>query len=100
MLGWLDTYGRTTVWIFPKPSSIISLNILVRFCHADDSRFSCSSGHDNAYVRSSLADAIAEGVEHWPQVIGQTVHVLQGYYRDKVGLSYVLKYTIFNSVIG
>lgn len=43
-------------------------------------------GHENAYVRSSLADAIAEGVEHWPQVIQKTVDMLQEYYRDKAKL--------------
>ncbi|KAF8063638.1 armadillo-type protein [Lyophyllum atratum] len=40
-------------------------------------------GHDNAYVRSSVAAAIAEGVEHWPQTIQKTVIVLQDFYREK-----------------
>ncbi|KAG5638049.1 hypothetical protein H0H81_002083 [Sphagnurus paluster] len=40
-------------------------------------------GHDNAYVRSSVAAAIAEGVEHWPHTIGQTVNDLQELYREK-----------------
>jgi hypothetical protein len=61
---------------------------------------SCSSGHENAYVRSSLADAIAEGVEHWPQVIQKTVDKLQDYYREKVGLPYVSKSISLNSSLG
>ncbi|KAH9485783.1 eIF-2-alpha kinase activator gcn1 [Psilocybe cubensis] len=40
-------------------------------------------GHDNAYVRSSVAAAIAEAVEQWPQTISNTVIVLQNYYREK-----------------
>ncbi|KAF5374683.1 hypothetical protein D9615_008940 [Tricholomella constricta] len=40
-------------------------------------------GHDNAYVRSSAAAAIAESVEHWPQTIQKSLLVLQDYYRDK-----------------
>lgn len=88
MLGWLDTYGRTTAWIFPKPSSIISWYVFVMQMIAAPHVAQVTTMH-----MSSLADAIAEGVEHWPQVIGQTVHVLQRYYRDKVGLSYVLSLT-------
>lgn len=41
-------------------------------------------GHDNAYVRSSAAAAIAEGVEQWPQNIEITLATLKDYYRDKV----------------
>lgn len=41
-------------------------------------------GHGNAYVRSSVAAAVAEGVEHWPQTIQKTVLVLQSYFREKV----------------
>ncbi|KAF8959922.1 armadillo-type protein [Flammula alnicola] len=40
-------------------------------------------GHDNAYVRSSTAAAIAEAVEQWPQTIQSTLSTLQDYYRDK-----------------
>ncbi|KAE9398973.1 ARM repeat-containing protein [Gymnopus androsaceus JB14] len=40
-------------------------------------------GHDNAYVRSSVGAAIAEAVEVWPQSIGETLVILQDYYRDK-----------------
>ncbi|KAF8911690.1 armadillo-type protein [Gymnopilus junonius] len=40
-------------------------------------------GHDNAYVRSSTAAAIAEAVEQWPQTIQKTVLTLQDYYCDK-----------------
>jgi hypothetical protein len=79
------------VWMSPNPSLTISLNILVRSGHLDVGCISCSSGHENAYVRSSLADAIAEGVEHWPQVIQKTVDKLQDFYREKVGLPYVSK---------
>lgn len=86
--------------MFPNPSLIISLNILVRSSHLDVVRISCNSGHENAYVRSSLADAIAEGVGHWPQVIQKTVDMLQEYYRDKVGLPYVLTSITLNSNIG
>jgi hypothetical protein len=65
---------------------IISLITLVRSDYINMGRNSHSSAHGNAYVRSSVTDAIAEGVEHWPQVIGEIVHKLQDYYRDKVGL--------------
>ncbi|KAF9479098.1 ARM repeat-containing protein [Pholiota conissans] len=40
-------------------------------------------GHDNAYVRSSTAAAIAEAVEQWPSTIEATLSTLQDYYRDK-----------------
>ncbi|THU98405.1 ARM repeat-containing protein [Dendrothele bispora CBS 962.96] len=40
-------------------------------------------GHENAYVRSSDAIAIAEAVGHWPQSIKDTLATLQDYYRDK-----------------
>ncbi|GLB43526.1 putative ARM repeat-containing protein [Lyophyllum shimeji] len=40
-------------------------------------------GHDNAYVRSSAAAAIAEGVEHWPHTISKAVLTLQDFYREK-----------------
>ncbi|KAG6844943.1 hypothetical protein H0H87_002276 [Tephrocybe sp. NHM501043] len=40
-------------------------------------------GHNNAYVRSSVASAIAEGAEHWPQSIQKVVLVLQDFYREK-----------------
>ncbi|KAG5642517.1 hypothetical protein DXG03_002618 [Asterophora parasitica] len=40
-------------------------------------------GHDNAYVRSGTAAAIAESVEHWPQTIQKSVLVLQDFYREK-----------------
>lgn len=43
-----------------------------------------SSGHDNAYVRTSAAAAIAEAVEQWPVTIESTLSTLQDYYRDKV----------------
>ncbi|KAF8883249.1 armadillo-type protein [Infundibulicybe gibba] len=39
--------------------------------------------HENAYVRTSTAAAIAEAVEHWPQTIHETVTSLQDYYREK-----------------
>lgn len=41
-------------------------------------------GHQNVYVRSSVAAAIAEGVEHWPQRIDEIVLRLQEFYREKV----------------
>ncbi|ESK85788.1 translational activator [Moniliophthora roreri MCA 2997] len=39
--------------------------------------------HDNVYVRSSNAGAIAEAVEIWPQSIGSTIATLEEYYREK-----------------
>ncbi|KDQ56445.1 hypothetical protein JAAARDRAFT_36597 [Jaapia argillacea MUCL 33604] len=39
--------------------------------------------HQNAYVRSGTARALAEAVEHWPQSIGPTGSSLQEFYRDK-----------------
>ena len=39
--------------------------------------------HDNAYVRSSTASALADSVEHWPQSVTSTLTELQDYYRDK-----------------
>ncbi|KAG5725284.1 Translational activator gcn1 [Termitomyces sp. T112] len=40
-------------------------------------------GHNNAYVRSSAASAIADGAEHWPQAIQKVIQVLQEFYREK-----------------
>ncbi|KAG6884723.1 hypothetical protein C0993_008704 [Termitomyces sp. T159_Od127] len=40
-------------------------------------------GHNNAYVRSSTASAIAEGIEHWPQSIQTVLEVLEDFYREK-----------------
>ncbi|KDR69874.1 hypothetical protein GALMADRAFT_913484 [Galerina marginata CBS 339.88] len=40
-------------------------------------------GHENAYVRSSVAAAISEAVELWPQSIQKIVSALQEYYCDK-----------------
>ncbi|KAL0955554.1 hypothetical protein HGRIS_001793 [Hohenbuehelia grisea] len=43
-------------------------------------------GHDNAYVRASVAGAIAEAVEAWPQGLAQVLDDLQAYYREKAKL--------------
>ncbi|KAF7308577.1 TOG domain-containing protein [Mycena chlorophos] len=40
-------------------------------------------GHDNAYVRSATAAAIAEAVQQWTQTLHATLVSLQDYYRDK-----------------
>lgn len=40
-------------------------------------------GHENAYVRTSAAAAIAEAAVQWPQTTEKVVNVLQDYYRDK-----------------
>ncbi|KAF9234000.1 armadillo-type protein [Melanogaster broomeanus] len=40
-------------------------------------------GHDNAYVRTSSAAAIAEAVEHHPQTSEKIVTALQDLYREK-----------------
>lgn len=45
-------------------------------------------GHENAYVRTSAAVAIAEAVEHWPQSVDATIHTLQEFYREKVRLPF------------
>ena len=42
-------------------------------------------GHNNEYVRSSTASAIAATVEQHQQTIQQTLLTLKGYYREKVG---------------
>jgi hypothetical protein len=42
------------------------------------------TGHDNAYVRSSVAAAIAEAVELLPQTTETTISTLCEYYREKV----------------
>ncbi|KAA1470496.1 ARM repeat-containing protein [Dentipellis sp. KUC8613] len=39
--------------------------------------------HDNAYVRSSVAVAFTEAVEHWPQSIHDVVAALEALYREK-----------------
>ena len=49
------------------------------------------TGHDNAYVRTSTAAAIAEAVELWPQTIQTTLTTLEDYYREKVWV-YLLRY--------
>ncbi len=41
-------------------------------------------GHDNAYVRSGAADAIANAVEHWPESAQATLAEIEKHYRDKV----------------
>lgn len=48
-----------------------------------------SPEHENAYVRSSTASAIAEAVEHWPQSITSTLSELQDFYREKVNGSFL-----------
>ncbi|KIY43656.1 translational activator GCN1 [Fistulina hepatica ATCC 64428] len=40
-------------------------------------------GHDNEYVRSSVAASIAEAVEHWPSTASKTICALEDYYREK-----------------
>ena len=40
--------------------------------------------HENSYVRASVASAIADAVELWPQSITSTVNALQDFYREKV----------------
>ncbi|KAH8103551.1 armadillo-type protein [Cristinia sonorae] len=39
--------------------------------------------HENAYVRSSCAASIAAGLEHWTQLVPQSLLTLQGLYREK-----------------
>lgn len=41
--------------------------------------------HENAYVRISVAAALAEAVEQSPQSASQTIKTLCGLYREKVG---------------
>ena len=43
------------------------------------------SGHENAYVRTSSAAAIADAVELHPQTGHETIDALQALYREKVG---------------
>ncbi|TFK50812.1 ARM repeat-containing protein [Heliocybe sulcata] len=40
-------------------------------------------GHDNSYVRSSTASALADAVEHYPQSAEATFKALEELYRDK-----------------
>jgi hypothetical protein len=47
------------------------------------------TGHQNGYVRTSSAAAIAEAVEHWPQTIKATLDALQEFYREKVCTIYL-----------
>ncbi|KAF9047662.1 armadillo-type protein [Panaeolus papilionaceus] len=39
--------------------------------------------HENAYVRSATAAAIAEALEQWPKVVNSTMTALQEHYREK-----------------
>ncbi|CAL1711997.1 unnamed protein product [Somion occarium] len=39
--------------------------------------------HDNAYVRSSSASALADAVEQWPSSISNVLEALQNFYREK-----------------
>jgi len=41
--------------------------------------------HENSYVRISVAAALAEAVEQWPQSVSPTIGTLRELYRDKVG---------------
>lgn len=45
-----------------------------------------SKEHDNAYVRSGAAGALAEAVDHLPQTIGTVLTRLEGVYHEKVEL--------------
>lgn len=44
------------------------------------------SDHENAYVRTNIAAALAEAVEQWPQSASQTINTLCKLYREKVRL--------------
>jgi hypothetical protein len=44
------------------------------------------SEHNNAYVRTSAASAIAEAVIYWPRKSALTIAALQDFYREKVTL--------------
>lgn len=52
-----------------------------------------SLGHDNAYVRTSSAAAIADAVELHPQTGDKTIGALQALYREKVGTSFLFSIT-------
>ena len=41
--------------------------------------------HENSYVRVSVATALAEAVEQWPQSVSPTIETLRELYREKVG---------------
>ena len=43
-----------------------------------------SEEHENAYVRSSAAAALADAVELWPQTVTSTLQHLEEFYREKV----------------
>ncbi|KAH7091864.1 translational activator GCN1 [Auriculariales sp. MPI-PUGE-AT-0066] len=42
--------------------------------------------HDNAYVRTATAAAIAKGAQSWPSGVEQLLDALKAFYRDKVTL--------------
>lgn len=57
-------------------------------------------GHENAYVRSSSAAAIVEGIEHWSENTAQTISALEEHYRDKVGAISRVRSTASNYLSG
>jgi hypothetical protein len=73
-------------WTSPKNSSILFYIFLVSATVVPIiGAFSQPIGHNNEYVRSSTARAIAATVEQHQQTIQQTLLTLKDYYREKVG---------------
>jgi len=79
--------GKTMGWTSPNSSLILFYISLVSTTVAPIiGAFSqLIVGHDNEYVRSSTASAIAATVEQHQQTIQQTLLTLKDYYREKVG---------------
>jgi len=83
----LNISGKTMGWTSLRPSSTHWLHTLVRFLvPPTQSPVTRTLDHENAYVRVSVAAALAEAVEQWSQSASQTIKTLCGLYREKVGL--------------
>jgi hypothetical protein len=79
-------------WTFPKTSLIVFYISLVSATVVPIiEAFSQLIGHENEYVRSSTASAIAATVEQHQQTIQQTLLSLKDYYREKVGFPVTIR---------
>ena len=86
MRGWRVMCGMITGWMCPRRSLGICWPFWVSSRRLRRLFVSLTMwlGHENAYVRTSAAAAIADAVEHHPQTGHGTIDALQALYREKV----------------
>ena len=86
-LVWQVTYGKTMDWMSQKTSLricfLISVGTPALWDEQPTNRIALE--HENAYVRSSTAAALAEAViDYWPATVSVVLSTLQEFYREKV----------------